>query len=341
MSDRIALVTGATGGLGRHLVPKLVRAGYRVRASGRNLAVGKSLADSNVEFIGGDLRGSTQIRQLAKDADVIFHCAARSSPWGRYEEFHAINVEATRALADAAGAMGCNRFVLVSTPSIYFQFKDAFDVREDAALPDRFVNHYATTKMEAERIVQTAASERMKVTIIRPRGLFGELDSVLLPRLMKIARHGKMPIFNGGKALVDVTYAGNVADAMLLCDRADAPSGIYNITNGEPLPVRDLLQSVFRVLHLNVELVPLPYRLMDMVAGGWETVAKALAVETEPRLLRYSLGLMNYSQTLDITAARKRLGYVPTVRIEEGLERFANWFNAGQPESMSPRHATH
>jgi nucleoside-diphosphate-sugar epimerase len=174
--------------------------------------------------------------------------------------------------------------------------------------------------------VQKAASDRLKVSIVRPRGIFGEYDSVLVPRLLHLARNGKMPVFNDGKALVDVTYAGNVADAMLLCDGEDAPSGTFNITNGEPIAIQDLLGRVFRALSLNVKLVPAPYRVLSSVASGWEFAARVLDLKTEPKLLRYTLGLMNYSQTLNISAAREKLGYTPNVSIDEGLKRFAAWY---------------
>ena len=136
-----------------------------------------------------------------------------------------------------------------------------------------------------------------------------------------------MPVFNEGQALVDVTYAGNVADALLLCDRAAAPPGIFNITNGEPVTVRDLLIRVFRALQRNVRLVSVPYWIVSLAAGVLEKTARALHTSREPKLLRYPIGLMRYSQTLDINSARDRLGYAPRVSIDEGLARYALWYS--------------
>lgn len=326
---RRALVTGATGGLGRHLVCKLVSAGYTVRASGRNERVGRTLCNKHVDFVAGDLSDAPLVAILAQDADVIFHCAALSSPWGKRDEFIRSNIIVTQNLIEAAYSAGCKQFVHVSTPSLYFCFKDQLNICEDSDLPLQFVNHYAATKAEAERIVQKGASTRLKVSIVRPRGIFGEYDSVLVPRLLQIARNGRMPVFHNGAAIVDVTYAGNVADAMILCDGANTPPGTFNITNGEPVSVRDLLGRVFRTLDLNVKLVPTPYRPLAVLASGWEFTARALDLKTEPKLLRYTLGLMNYSQTLNISAAREKLGYTPKVSIDEGLRRFAAWYRLG------------
>ena len=149
-----------------------------------------------------------------------------------------------------------------------------------------------------------------------------------------------MPVFRGGKALVDVTYAGNVADAMLLCDRTGAPPGTFNITNGEPVSIEDLLRRVFAALDLNVRLVPMPYRALDAAAGAWELAARAFNLKKEPKLLRYPLGLMTYSQTLDISAARQQLGYAPAICIDDGLRRFATWYRQ-EKANAAPRATPH
>jgi nucleoside-diphosphate-sugar epimerase len=131
---------------------------------------------------------------------------------------------------------------------------------------------------------------------------------------------------------------------MLLCDRPGAPSGTFNITNGEPIRVRDLLQKVFLALGQNVTLRPAPYRLAAGVAGAWQWTARSLRLEREPRLLPYALGLMRYSQTLDIAAARTQLGYTPQATIDEGLQQFARWYERGRPDwfgdinPQSPEH---
>ena len=307
MSKRLALVTGATGCLGQHLVGKLLDEGYLVRASGRNHAIGACLHGGATEFVAGDLQDTRLVRQLCSGVDVVFHCAALSSPWGPHRAFRAANVEVTRSLTDAALAAGCRRFVHVSSPSIYFDFADRLAIRESDPLASRFANHYAASKAEAEEVVLAAADMGLSTTILRPRGIYGEFDTALAPRLLEMARSGRVPLLRGGTALVDVTYAGNVADAMVLSDRPDAPGGIYNITNGEPLTVRDLLSQTFQALGRDVRLVEVPYGPLSTLAGGWEWTAAALGL-AEPRLLRYTMGVMAYSQTLNISAARRDLG---------------------------------
>lgn len=329
---RRALVTGATGGLGRHVVNRLAEAGYSVIANGRDQRAGAAIADAGHTFIGGDLRNEADIDTLTRDVDTIFHCAALSSPWGKAADFQAINVEVTQKLLEAALTNGVKNFIHVSTPSLYFDYRDRENLRENDNLARRFVNHYASSKAEAERRVLNAGNGHLNTSAIRPRAIFGEYDSVLLPRLLRVAQGGTMPMFSNGAAMVDVTYAGNVADAMLLCDtNAEQVNGrVFNITNGEPMRIRTLMEKVFSALQMDVRLRPVPYRVVDTVAGIWEAASKALALKSEPKILRYSAGVMNYSQTLDISSARQVLGYQPRVSVDEGLARFATWYKASK-----------
>lgn len=326
MFQQRALVTGATGCLGQHLVAHLLAAGWHVRASGRNTVIGHALSLGGAEFIVGDLDQPGLAERLSANIDVVFHCAALSSPWGPDAAFQRANVEVTQRLVDAAMAHGVRRFVHVSSPSIYFAYADAFDVSETTALPRRFVNAYAASKAEAERVVMVAAARGLDVVILRPRGIFGEHDTALAPRLLRLAASGRVPLFYGGRALVDVTYAGNVADAMLLAAAPGAPTGTYNVTNGEPIAVRDLLKLIFAALGREVRFTDAPYHLLSAGARVSEMVGRALNLP-EPKLLRYPLGLMAYSQTLDITAATTQLGYRPRVPIADGIRRYADWLS--------------
>ena len=174
-----ALVTGATGFLGQHLTRRLVDDGFEVKATGRNVAIGRELAAYGAAFVGADLTDERQVRAVARDIDVIFHAAARSSVWGSYQSFEDANVNATRLLLAAAMDHGGPRFIHVSSPTIYVDGSHRRDVSEDAAIPARAVNHYATTKRLAEGLVANAAKRGLSTCTIRPRAIFGEGDTAI------------------------------------------------------------------------------------------------------------------------------------------------------------------
>lgn len=315
-----AIVTGATGGLGRNLVADLREKGWQVVAFGRNQMIGQQLG---VEFHAFDLSDITQTEAYFQQSDVVFHCAALSSPWGRYKDFFRANVQATQNVLDVMERLETPKLVHVSTPSIYFDFQDRINVREDF-LPSRFVNHYAQTKYQAE---QRILASTVPSVILRPRAIFGEYDTVLVPRLEQVAAWGSLPLVNGGASLVDVCYVGNLVNAMQLAATQNLPHGsVFNITNQEPLQIRQLFELILKTLGLSVPLRDISLTRLMIQARVLEWLA-LLGLFREPPLTLYGAGVISYSQTLDSTRARDVLGYRPTYSILEGLERYARHRN--------------
>lgn len=315
-----AIVTGATGGLGRNLVAELRYQGWQVLAFGRNQEIGRQLG---VEFHSFDLADAEQTTRHFQHADVVFHCAALSSPWGRYNDFFRANVQATQNVLDAMTRLDIPKIVHISTPSVYFDFQDRLNVTE-GFLPLRFVNHYAHTKYQAEQRVLASA---VASVILRPRAIFGEYDTVLVPRLEQVAAWGHLPLVRGGEPWVDVCYVGNLVYAMQLAATQCLPKGsVFNITNQQPLQIRQLFELVLQTLGLSVPLRAVSLTRLMMQARVLECLAR-LGVFREPPLTRYGAGVISYSQTLDSTRSRDILGYKPQYSIMEGLERYARHRN--------------
>jgi nucleoside-diphosphate-sugar epimerase len=144
-------------------------------------------------------------------------------------------VAGTRAALAFARAGGARRFVHISTPSLYFRFRDQPGVREDAPLPSP-VNAYTATKHLAEELVR--AETGLDTLILRPRGLYGKGDMALLPRLLRAAQSGPLPLIRDGTAETDLTHVEDVVDAAIAA--LDAPESlatrVFNISGGEPCP---------------------------------------------------------------------------------------------------------
>jgi nucleoside-diphosphate-sugar epimerase len=314
------LVTGASGFLGGRVVARLSTAGHVVRATSRRALQTWECAAAidavQVDLAEGDLR------PLVADCDAIIHCAARASPWGQRKLFMRDNVLATRRLLDAAVAAGSvRRFVQISSPSIYFRWRDALDFD----VPARWPTPYTETKWISE---QAALAElRLGPIALRPRAIIGAGDRAIVPRIAALAQRGYFPLPGGGQALVDVTCVDNVVDAIELALRAPsaAEGRAFNITNGEPMPVRALLTRLFAALDLPVRMIAVPRPLAGGVAACLELLARLRRDRTEPRVTRYGMGLLAYSQTLSIDAASSALGYRPRVSVDEGIRRYSAW----------------
>ncbi len=325
------LVTGATSGLGRNAVDDLLQRGIRFRATGRDPARLAELRQLGVDAVAADLAtlDAPQTRALLDGVHTIWHCAALSSPWGPAAAFEAANVTATRRLAESAMALRVPRFVHISTPSIYFDYRSHRQITESFRA-QRPVNAYAASKLRAERYLRSLArgSSATQFVILRPRGLFGPHDRVLLPRVLNLlrARRGVLPLPDGGRATVDLTYVGNVVQAMHLAGtRQGLPqAAAYNISNQQPTSLAALLKALLvDELGLQLQVKPVPYRLMDAAARLmelWGHVSRR-----EPAFTRYGIGALNFEMTLCPRRAREELGYFPSIDLQQGVAHTATW----------------
>lgn len=328
------LVTGATSGLGRNAVEALQAQGIAVRATGRDLVRGASLQQLGIEFVPADLAhlSATQADHLFRDVDIVWHCAALSSPWGRLDDFFDANVKATCLLAEAAVARDVRRFIHVSTPSIYFDYRHRRDIPETHRA-SQHANHYAHTKALAEDALQrmVVAHPQTCFVLLRPRGLFGPHDRVVLPRMLRLLRErkGVLPLPRGGQALIDLTYVGNVVHAMQLAsDRLGLASGAaYNISNQEPSTLKTLLRRLLGdALHMDYRVKAMPYPLLDVVSRGMEQWSQLTG--REPLFTRYSIGALHFDMTLSNAKAQRELGYYPPIDMQTGIEQTAQWIRA-------------
>lgn len=323
-----ALVTGATGFLGKRLAKRLADDGHEVVGVGRNLEAGRWLEEHGVRFVSADLADRDAVVKACRGQEVVFHSGALSSPWGPYPTFHRSNVEGTRNVIEGSRTHGIRRLVHVSTPSLYFDTAERLGVSERDPLAEKPVNHYAATKRMAEELVDAAHAEGLPVVTIRPRALFGPGDTTILPRLIRANARGALPLFGPEGPWVDVTYVDNVVDALLLCE--SAPDHVlgkkYNITNGETVRMRHLLEKLFAALEVPAHFRPMRYPVAYGLAGAMEAASLAFMGGREPLLTRYSVNVLARSQTLDISAARRDLGYTPRTSLDEGLAEFVAWW---------------
>lgn len=257
--------------------------------------------------------------------DVVFHAAALSSPWGAPAVFRAVNVEATSRLVSAARAGGFDAFVFISTPSIYAEARDRLCLTEDSRVAARLANAYVRTKYAAERLVLAAAAPGFAAMALRPRALVGPDDRVLLPRLIRVARSGRFPLFRQGRALIELTDVRDAAFAAIAADRARGSTGgqAFNVSGGAPASVAATLGEVFGALGLKVRLVPLPYILAAGACRVTEAISAAMPGRPEPPATLYSLTSLAFSQTFDLTRARQALSWAPRFTPGQAIARTA------------------
>ncbi|MER0438550.1 NAD-dependent epimerase/dehydratase family protein [Emticicia sp. W12TSBA100-4] len=320
------LLTGATGGLGFRTLECLIENPKieKIIATGRVIRPTHFVEHQKVDYQLGNLDDAYFVSKLVEQVDYIVHAAALSSPWGKYAAFEKANVLTMNNLINAAKKHHIKRFVYVSTPSLYFNGQDRFNVKESDPLPTTFVNAYSKTKHEAELLVEKSG---IPYVTLRPRALIGRGDTIIMPRLIRAFEEGKLKIIGDGKNIVDLTSLANVADSieLALFVGDTALNQIYNITNGEPVQLWETIEKVLSRLGYEMNKKKVPYSVVKFISQLMELKAK-LTNYKEPALTTYGVGILAKSFTMDISKAKSLLGYSPKVSTNEAINEFVSWY---------------
>jgi nucleoside-diphosphate-sugar epimerase len=316
------LVTGAAGFLGQHVCRRLALEEFEVIAHGRTKRALEPFASDGFNTVYCDLESPTATSVLAEVGrlDAVVHCAGLSSNWGQRAAFLSANVDATRNLLAQIQRNGAPHFIYVSSSSVCFELRDKLLVTEDQPLP-KAINNYAWSKRAAEDVVSEV--RELPATIMRPRGIYGRGDSALLPRLLKAARRGPLPLFRGGNTVIDLTHVEDVAVAVIAVLRAPSRTQgkTYNVSGGEPIAVRGIIEQASVRAGIKVRWRPVPWTFARIAIDGLERYHKAFRPAAEPFVTVYSAGLLAFSQTLDISSIRRDTGWRPSISFMEGLNR--------------------
>lgn len=319
------LVTGATGFVGGAAARRLRSRGHQLTVTGRNPEKGRSLQADGLDFVAADLTDRASVYGLVADQDLVVHAAALTSPWGSRHAFWSANVDAVDHILEACARHGVKRLVHISSPSVHATRRGhRTDVPEDAPW-ERPLNAYILTKREAELRVQASA---VPSVVLRPRAVFGPGDNAVLPRIIDALERRRLPLIGGGEHRIDLTYIDNLSQAIeRACFEDAAIGGVYHVANGEPRRLVDLIKTLCDALELPFPSRRLPFSVAYGAAAAVELTHKLLPLG-EPALTRYGVTAVGCGTTLDITAARRDLGYAPEVDLDEGIARFVTWWKA-------------
>ncbi|MGZ8284306.1 MAG: NAD-dependent epimerase/dehydratase family protein [Allosphingosinicella sp.] len=299
------VVTGATGGIGRTLVPLLASRGLDVAASGRNLELGRAVEGPRIRFVPLDLLRD-DIAPLVADARIVVHLAARSSPWGSSASFHGDNVVATTRLLDAAARAGVARFVHASTPAIFSERRHRLGLRSHDRPAARPANAYARTKLEAERIV--TSERRMATIVLRPSAVLGPHDKAILPRLMRVLARGVLPVGNDGVAIFHPTDVRDASEAFAAAALGSS-RGVANVAGGAPIGIVETAMALAERLGMSLRVRRVPEPVLHALAAAAELGGRAIG--REPPLTRYSAATLSWSRSFDLRETEALLGWRP------------------------------
>jgi NADH dehydrogenase len=268
-TDRLAIVFGGSGFVGRHIVRALARDGWRIRVAVRRPDLAGFLRPlgvvGQIELVQANLRYPDSIAAALAGANAVVNAAGIQRQSGR-QTYEAVHAAGAGAIARAAAAAGVETLVHVS------------GVGADA----RSLNAYIASKGRGESAVREASPTAV---ILRPSVIFGPEDD-FLNRFGALARAlPALPLFGGGATRLQPVFVGDVALATLAAiDDANAAGRAYELGGPEILTLREIAALTLRIVERRRALVPLPFALARLVAWSTE-VASTLSLGAFPAAL--------------------------------------------------------
>ncbi|MDE1871421.1 MAG: NAD(P)-dependent oxidoreductase [Candidatus Micrarchaeota archaeon] len=330
----VALVTGATSGIGRLLVSELLRMRYEVRVilrkrpsehhEWKDLPAGASIYAIDISETGEGTRRA--LRDACRGVDVLFHLAAATRNYReRYgnEKVNtnlmiATNVVGTESILQAYGDSNKGRnlqVIYASSVAVYGNRREGETLTEES--DPRPSSAYAESKYMAEQVIKAfaAANRKMKYTVFRIGVVYGENYESSFMRIFRLIKERKLRFVGKGENHLTLINVKDVVDAMLRAMRSGKGSNnrTYNLTDGVAYTQKELFQKAAKMLDAEAPTKGI-HPLLARIG------ARARGIDAE------ELYFLTSDRIVSIRRISKELGFRPSVNIDVAGKRLAKEF---------------
>lgn len=316
MNNKV-LVTGAGGFIGSHLVEKLLREGYDVRAfvhynsfnSWGWLDYCDEAVKKGVEIFAGDVRDPNGVRTAIKGCDTVFHLAALIGiPYSYHspDSYIDTNIKGTLNILQASRDEDVSRVIVTSTSEVY---GTALYVPINEKHPFQGQSPYSASKIGADKIAESFyRSFGTPVVIARPFNTFGPRQSAraVIPTIITQLLNGSETVKLGSvHPRRDLNYVSNTCEGFIaLANCKEALGREINIGSGKEISIGELANSIISNIRPSSQILSQDDRVRPR--------------ESEVERL-----------VCDNTLINELTGWKPTVSLDEGIRKTIEWFQSG------------
>jgi nucleoside-diphosphate-sugar epimerase len=322
------LITGASGFIGSFIVEEALKRGFETWAAVRKSSSRDYLKDERIHFIELNLSSKEQlVEQLrGKDFDYVVHAAGVTKCLNK-ADFHRINTEGTKNLVDALleVEMPLNRFVFVSSLSIFGAIKEQQpyeEIREsDVPQPN---TAYGRSKLEAEQYMESLGA-RIPYIILRPTGVYGPREKDYFIMAKSIKQHSDFAV---GFKRQDITfvYVEDVVQAVFLALEKGKDGRKYFLSDGEVYQSSTFSDLIHEELGRPWWIrITAPVWVLRIVTFFGEHIGRMTGQVTALNNDKFNI-LKQRNWRCDIQPAINELGYLPKVKLAEGVKRTIKWY---------------
>jgi nucleoside-diphosphate-sugar epimerase len=316
-----ALVTGATGFVGSHVVDVLAARGDDVVVLARSAERAAPLARLGARVALGKLDDDAALAAAVAGADVVYHLAGLTAAVSE-ADYHRVNEDGTRRLVQAVRAASPGpRLVYVSTQAVLGPSVPGQALDEGA--PCRPLTAYGRSKLAGEAVVR--AAEGLAWAIVRPPAVYGPRDREFL-KMFQLVRTGFAPVFGSGAQQLSLVYAPDLAEAIVRAGTTPAAAGqTYHAAHAEVVTTRELAMAVGRAVGRTPLVVPVPGAVATPIVSliGWIAAARGrLSTLNADKMAEF----LAPAWVLSSAKAERELGWRAGHGLAEGARHTAAWY---------------
>ena len=304
-------VTGATGFVGSHVIRRLTAQGHQVRILARRMPIKALTPDKPLEVVLGDLDDKSALQRLVGGVDAVIHVAGIIKA-RHIREFHKVNVEGTRHVADALAEVSADvRVIHVSSLA--------------AREPD--LSPYCASKRGGEEAIK-AIPNPGRLTIIRPPAVYGPGDSEIFP-MFKAASIGLCAYPGRQQSRVSLIHGADLATAIVAATEASRLDPIYELDDGHAggYAWGEIGAGLSVALDRPVRMIRIPRPVLTTIAAGVEL----------HRRLAGSLTALSFAKVPELYHAdwaaqgprlEAKTGWKPAFDLTKGFADTLAWYRA-------------
>ncbi|MBI4665206.1 MAG: NAD-dependent epimerase/dehydratase family protein [Nitrospinae bacterium] len=316
------LVTGASGFVGRRLVPRLLLEGHEAVCALRSAKGGKGLPEGVKTVITGELEASADLPGALAGVDTVIHLAGRAhvmhdKAQNPATEYYRVNVEASRVLGERAVEAGVKRIVFASSVKAMGERTLEIPYTETSVCAPE--DDYGKTKLEAENVLKgICARGGVELVILRFPLVYGPGVKGNMAALVKAARKGIPLPLGAATNLRSLIFVDNLVDAIIACSKnPSAASGIFLVSDGEDISTSRLYRLIGEAMDKRLRIPAVPLGLMKTLGQAGD-MAGALMGRKMP-ITSGAVEKLFGSLRVDSSKIRVALGWTPPYSVEEGM----------------------
>jgi dihydroflavonol-4-reductase len=310
------LITGATGYIGGKMAKYLYSHGSDVVCMTR---MGKEV--NSLPVVEGDLLRPETLKKSCENMDIVCHFAGAMGMWLKEETIISINVSGTENMVHAAKDAGVKFFLHISSGAVVGP-RGSAPANEDTECHPCTI--YEQTKYEGEKLaLRIAHNIGLPLCVVRPTFTYGPGDPHKL-LMFKLIKKGLFFFIGDGASTNHPVYIDDLLDGIMLVLKKKPVQEVFILGGPRPVSKKEWAITIAKAIKVAPPRVCIPESLAWIGANIMEPIGRLIGKKSP--LTRSRVLAMSRYWGMDISKARRELGYSPSVDLEEGVAKTVAWY---------------